>query len=115
MKRFLLLIVAILMGVLSFAEDIHMTEVDPTVWTDPHKGPSLIPAVSYDAQYLYIQSPYVINPAQIIIRDVNDNIIFIEIVALPSTTYMIALSDSVNAAKYKIELIYSGHHLVGFF
>jgi len=48
-------------------------------------------------------------------RDSADNIIYNVYVILPASTYMMILPAGVNAAKYKIELIYGDHHLMGYF
>ena len=81
----------------------------------PHKAPPLLPQVFIDGEELSVLSPYLIDPAQIIIRDSADNIIYNVYVALPATTYLMILPAEVNAAKYKIELIYGDHHLMGYF
>ncbi len=115
MKKVLLLMMAILMSIVSFAEEVNLAEVDPTTWPSPNKAPTLLPQVFIDGEELSVLSPYVIDPAQIIIRDVNDDIIYNVYVILPASTYMMILPAEVNAAKYKIELIYGDHHLVGYF
>ena len=101
--------------IVSFAEEVNLAEVDPTTWPGPNKAPTLLPQVFIDGEELSVLSPYVIDPAQIIIRDVNDDIIYNVYAILPASTYMMILPAEVNAAKYKIELIYGDHHLVGYF
>lgn len=122
MKRFLLLS-SFMLCLLSYAQqppetegnEVTLTEVDPAGTTSHHKAPPLLPQVFIDGEELSVLSPYVIDPAQIIIRDVNDDIIYNVYVILPASTYMMILPTEVNALKYKIELIYGDHHLVGYF
>ena len=117
MKKIIFFFLTLLTCMAGFADGIPLTEegIEEGELREQHKAPALLPQVFIDGEELSVLSPYLIDPAQIIIRDSADNIIYNVYVALPATTYLTILPAEVNAAKYKIELIYSGHHLVGFF
>ena len=117
MKKIIFFFLTLLTCMAGFADGIPLTEegIEEGELREQHKAPPLLPQVFIDGEELSVLSPYVIDPAQIIIRDVNDDIIYNVYAILPASTYMMILPAEVNAAKYKIELIYGDHHLVGFF
>ena len=118
MKKVFLFLMMLLSCTVMYADEVVMESDGNDIKAEemgPHKAPPLLPQVFIDGEELSVLSPYVSDPAQIIIRDVNDDIIYNVYVILPASTYMMILPDEVNALKYKIELIYGDHHLVGFF
>lgn len=58
MKKVLLLMMAILMSIVSFAEEVNLAEVDPAGTTSQHKAPPLLPQVFIDGEELSVLSPY---------------------------------------------------------
>lgn len=79
----------------------------------PHKVPSLAPSVSYQGGNLLVVSPCDLDETEIVIRDVDGNIIYDMMTALPATSYVIPLPADVIAAINSIELYYGDNCIYG--
>lgn len=95
------------------AENVQL--VDPVIREGGHKSPDLHPSIFYLENYLYVNSPYYIDEAQIIIRDEAGNIIYSTTSSLASGVSVFILSQVVTENMYSIEFIYDDYNLFGFF
>lgn len=113
MKKLFLLLLCML-SVSAYADD-NSPDPDPTDpdgWGKPHKAPVLLPQMSYDAPYLHIVSPSAINGAEIIIRDIDGNIIYDEILCIPASSYVIVLPENICSDFYSVTLIFDGQSYI---
>ncbi|MBQ9231021.1 MAG: DUF3244 domain-containing protein [Prevotella sp.] len=118
MRRFLLMFICCMMFTSNYAEQVIPLDPEPDddgVINHPQKSPALLPRLSYENDYLFITSPYVVIDAEIIIRDVYGNILYDSIVTLPASSYVMVLPNSVNSDKYSIQLYINGHSYIGYF
>lgn len=80
-----------------------------------HRSSAQIPTVYYNDNLLYVISPSYIEEAEIIIYDEYGSAIYSITTSLSVTVNTFILPQSVTEGKYSIEIIYSGHDLVGYF
>lgn len=115
MKNLLSLIAALLMGLSCMASTIPLGDFPPDGDGTEHKGPVLLPYVEYDNNVVTVWSPVIIDNVEIIIRDVSGAIICQETLGQLNYSYSIILTDVEFCAMHSIEVIYTGHHLYGYF
>ena len=74
------------MSIFSFADgDSDPVSDNPDIFQKPHKVPSRAPRVSYQGGNLLVVSPCDLDEAEIVIRDVDGNIIYDMMTALPAS------------------------------
>ncbi len=123
MKRLFALCLLALLALNSLAQTIIPEEAVSVYLTEPvpkdkpkgHKAPARRPAMFYLDNYIYLQSPYNIDVAQIIFRDADDNILYNTITSLTSGVNTIVLPLDVVSEMESVEFIYSDHDLWGYF
>lgn len=92
--------------------EAHPGEISPGT---RHKAPARRPAMFYLDNYIYLQSPYNIDVAQIIIRDADDNILYSTIASINSGVNTITLPLDVADEMDSVEFIYNDHDYYGYF
>ena len=115
MKKLFLFGLGSLISLLSYAElavPLLPNLDDPDIPDVPHKGTVSLPQMSYDAPYLHIVSSSAINGAEIIIRDIDGNIIYDEILCIPASSYVIVLPENICSDFYSVTLIFDGQSYI---
>lgn len=123
MKRLFTLCLFALLALNSLAQTIIPEEAVSVYLTEPvpkdkpkgHKAPARRPAMFYLDNYIYLQSPYIIDVAQIIIRDADDNILYSTIASINSGVNTITLPLDVADEMDSVEFIYNDHDYYGYF
>ena len=123
MKRIITLCLICLLTINSLAETtipkeavlVYLTGAPRKDKTKGHKAPARQPLIFYLDNYLYIQSPYNIEGAQIIISDIDGNILFSTIAFLTSGVNTITLPLEIVSEMDTIEFVYETHEYYGAF
>lgn len=128
MKRLIILCFAMFLSLSSFADSVIPDEAENILLVEAygsndnnvprekgHKAPARRPAMFYLDNYIYLQSPYNIDVAQIIIRDADDNILYSTIASINSGVNTITLPLDVADEMDSVEFIYNDHDYYGYF
>lgn len=123
MKRIITLCLICLLTINSLAETtipkeavlVYLTGAPRKDKPKGHKAPARQPLIFYLDNYLYIQSPYNIEGAQIIISDIDGNILFSTIAFLTSGVNTITLPLEIVSEMDTIEFVYETHEYYGAF
>lgn len=114
MKKTLLLLLGCTVSIFSFADgDGDPVSYPADIFQKPHKVPSRAPLISYQGGNILVVSPCDLDETEIVIRDVDGNIIYDMVTALPASTYVIPLPTDVIAAINSIELYYGENCIYG--
>lgn len=125
MKRLLSICFAALLTLSANAEseipedavNVSLTEVNPgeVGQGSRHKAPVKRPTIFYQDNSVFVQAPYNVDAAQIVIYDTDDNIIFNTIISLVPGANTLLLPQIVADEKCSIELVYGNHDYLGYF
>ena len=115
MKKYLLSMFALLLGLNCIAAKVQMVEVPPDQIGTEHKGPATLPIVDYYDDEVTICSPFIIYNVEIVIKDAYGSVLYYEAIDELDYTYPFLLDEEDFNSMYSIELIYGSHHLYGYF
>ncbi len=88
---------------------------DPDYKGNPHKAPSRILTCFCQDNFIIISSPYIIEEAEIIIYDENNNAIYSFTTTLTNSNNIFVLPQYVVENKYRIEIAYENNNIIRFF
>lgn len=80
-----------------------------------HKSPAPMPSVSYDDNSLYIEAPYEIESATIVIYNEDGDVIYFTETPLSPVGIIIVLPQYVIDERYCLELSYGDVAFIGYF
>ena len=80
-----------------------------------HKSPAPMPSVSYDDNSLYIEAPYVIESASIVIYNEDGDVIYYTETPLSPIGIILVLPQYVIDERYCLELSYGDLTFIGYF
>jgi len=116
MKKVFFVLLALLSSVFCFADDIHMVGDPPKSHTgDGDRGQILLPTVDYTDGEVTIFVPYQIDDMEVTIRDIQGEVLYSTVIPAIIVQHSIFLPESVDAAKYSIQIAYDDIHLIGWF
>lgn len=117
MKKYILTAIAsmICMALTAIEIPVDMQDDPPSVPTEPHRSPALLPSVTYEDNEVYVYAPYVIESMEVVIYDVAGEAIYTYTSAMVSGKNTIILPSAVSESKFCIELNFNGRHLLGYF
>ena len=117
MKKVLFLFLVAFMPFLSLVATpyyISMQEPEDVEVNKGHRAPALRPIVFYEASVLSVVAPYELSNVTVVIRDEDGEILYSYSTLFIIGTLEVTLPCAEDA-MYSVELIYSGHHLIGYF
>lgn len=128
MKRIITVCLAAIISLNTFANSvipeeatsIQLTEIgsssdDDGLRNKGNRAPARMPEMFYQDNYIYIQSPFNIDESQIIIRDIEDNLIYSTILSLSPGVNVVVLPMAVTDEMYSVEFIYGERDTLGYF
>lgn len=94
---------------------VTLEEKNPDEHPKGHKSSSFNLIVSYSDNTLSVYSPYTIERAEIIIRDVYKVALYHVVTSLNSGINSFLLPYEVTSGMYSIEIVFNKHDLFGYF
>lgn len=112
MKKIVLFLSIAMFMTFNASADIDPTGNPPVEGGKEHKASARRLRVSLDDNVVTINSPYIINNVEIIIRDTTGGVIYQETLEELDYTYLIYLTEEETANAESIELTYGDQHIV---
>ena len=117
MKKYILAAIVSMfcMALMAIEIPVDMQDNPPSVPTEPHRSPALLPSVTYEDNAVYVYAPYAIESMEVVIYDATGEAIYTYTSAMVSGKNTIILPSTVSESKFCVVLNFSGYHLLGYF
>lgn len=94
---------------------VNLNENPPEEPSNPHRGITSLPTVTYEDNEVYVYAPYSIESMEVIIYDAIGEVIYTYTSPMVLGRNTIIMPSSVSESKYGIVLNFNGYHLLGYF
>ena len=112
MKKYAIFVMTFFFGLNSLMANPPKNDYPPEERDKEHKAPARRLRISLDDNVVTINSPYIINNVEIIIRDTTGGVIYQETLEELDYTFLIYLPEEETANAESIELTYGDQHIV---